>query len=486
MNFKITNILFVFLLLSACSTDLSRTDTKETDDLNITTTEPPVFVTGNGITYYISNSGDDSSDGLSESTPIKSISRLNEIELNPGDQVLFNRGDLFRGYPQIFGGSETAWIRYSSYGEGEKPIITGSVDVGDEELWVRSNETNIWHSTIQSATYEVGALYLGSETFGSKKWEEGELKSSGDFYFNNSDDYVYIYSEGNPALVFDEVEAALTRHIIDIDHISYVLLEGLHISRGAAHGIAVSDVSNIIIRENEISYVGGGELSGYGEPIRFGNGIEFWTQVTDILVESNYIHDIYDTAVTNQGHSRVSTQRNIHYKNNLLVNCGLASFEIWLRPESSQMRDIFFTHNTSINPGIGWGSERPDKNSFHIASYGSTAQGSNLVIKNNVFYNSVEPEGVDYIETFALLFYMDSSDTKLQDFSINKNLWYKENPLWVLNSSEYQSLDWDSWKSFSGQSSDGLFIEPTFSDFLGGDYTLTGELADMELGYSSN
>jgi len=80
-----------------------------------------------GTTYYVSNTdGNDSNNGTSPSTPWKTISKVNTTSLSPGDSVLFKRGDTFYGtiIPHNSGTSGNP-ITYSSYGSGEKPIITG-------------------------------------------------------------------------------------------------------------------------------------------------------------------------------------------------------------------------------------------------------------------------------------------------------------------------------------------------------------------------
>ena len=50
-----------------------------------------------GTIYYISTDGDDRNDGLSPESSIKSLERLNSLELKAGDCVLFRRGDVWRG-----------------------------------------------------------------------------------------------------------------------------------------------------------------------------------------------------------------------------------------------------------------------------------------------------------------------------------------------------------------------------------------------------
>ena len=50
-----------------------------------------------GTAYYVSNSGDDNNDGLTEDTPWKSFDKVSNADLKSGDGVFFQRGDLFRG-----------------------------------------------------------------------------------------------------------------------------------------------------------------------------------------------------------------------------------------------------------------------------------------------------------------------------------------------------------------------------------------------------
>ncbi len=86
--------------------------------------------------YYFSNLGDDNNPVNSESTPWKTIDKLNTIVFNPGDTVFFNKGDIFRGTIIVkqSGGSGNP-IVFTSYGSGEKSIISGAEKVSD---WVTS------------------------------------------------------------------------------------------------------------------------------------------------------------------------------------------------------------------------------------------------------------------------------------------------------------------------------------------------------------
>ena len=85
-------------------------------------------------TYYVSSSGGgDSNNGLSEGAPFATIARVNALNLEPGDQVLFKCGDIWRaeslvitesgagGNPIIFGSYPTSCAN--------KPIIAGTQPV---------------------------------------------------------------------------------------------------------------------------------------------------------------------------------------------------------------------------------------------------------------------------------------------------------------------------------------------------------------------
>ena len=88
----------------------------------------PVAVPESSVTYYVSAStGSDANDGLTEGTAFQSLSQVNALNLQPGDQVLFRSGDLWQGmlWPR---GSGTASrpIRVGSYGGGVRPIVDGN------------------------------------------------------------------------------------------------------------------------------------------------------------------------------------------------------------------------------------------------------------------------------------------------------------------------------------------------------------------------
>ena len=79
-------------------------------------------------TYYIdSNIGNDVYNGLSESTPWKTINKVNQRNYTTGDQILFKRGQTFIGQINLTSDSGTIEqpILISAYGDTSlpRPII---------------------------------------------------------------------------------------------------------------------------------------------------------------------------------------------------------------------------------------------------------------------------------------------------------------------------------------------------------------------------
>jgi len=84
--------------------------------------------------YYFSNAGNDNNAGTSSSFPFKTIDKLNTLVLVAGDSILFHCGDVFRGQINIAAsGNSSNYIVFTSYGSGNKPIISGGTTISN---WV--------------------------------------------------------------------------------------------------------------------------------------------------------------------------------------------------------------------------------------------------------------------------------------------------------------------------------------------------------------
>lgn len=344
---------------------------------------------GLATTYYVSSAGLDTNDGLSPEKPWATLDRVSAGPLAPGDRVLLRRSDLWRTQQRPLvphSGNETGSITFGAYGDGEKPLLLGSVSKSDPNDW-KNEDDNLWSTGDFSA--DVGNIIFGNdEVCGVKKWNAADLKHDGDYWYDDASHAIKLRLSENPAKRYSHIECAINRHIIDEGNRSYVVYENLMLKYGGAHGIGGGNTHHIIVRDCEFGLIGGGNQHNR---VRFGNGVEFWAAAHDNLVERCRLWEIYDAALTNQSGGPKTPHYNIIYRNNVIWNSEY-SFEYWNRPQDSETRDVYFINNTCLNAGYGWGhSQRPDPSGCHLRFYGSPAPATNIVIRNNIFNGAKGP-----------------------------------------------------------------------------------------------
>ena len=84
--------------------------------------------TGWSTIYYVdSRNGNDGNSGISQDFPWKLIGKVNASQFQPGDQVLFKRGEIWRETlsPQSAGVADNP-IKFGAYGTGLNPTISGA------------------------------------------------------------------------------------------------------------------------------------------------------------------------------------------------------------------------------------------------------------------------------------------------------------------------------------------------------------------------
>jgi len=97
--------------------------------------------------FYIDNIlGNDNNNGLSAETPWKTLNKVNNTILNPGDKILLKRGQTFNNETLIINhsGTEENPITYWAYDEWENPIINPSTIVSGFTI----HEGNIYKANI--------------------------------------------------------------------------------------------------------------------------------------------------------------------------------------------------------------------------------------------------------------------------------------------------------------------------------------------------
>ena len=144
--------------------------------------------TATGTTYYVdSNGGNDSNEGTSEGKAFRTLDKVNELNLEPGDTVLLKKGSVFEDQALKFtkedSGTAEAPIKISTYGDGDRPKINTNGH-GQWELNYGTRLDNVnhkWKGTVSSSILiedteyiEIDGLELTNDRKSSTDAETGK------------------------------------------------------------------------------------------------------------------------------------------------------------------------------------------------------------------------------------------------------------------------------------------------------------------------
>lgn len=394
-----------------------------------------------GETYYVSNAGNDSNDGLTPKTAWKTLDKVSQVALFPGDCVRFRRGDIFRGAMQCQAG-----VTYTGYGEGEKPRLYGwTKSLADPQLWVCVDEAHhIWKYVDQIS--DCGTLVFNDGEFHSRKlipsFIRGRFMCRDDetkpfvmaeemtqnldifcYYVGNQEssttkgesfpvpnmyggclgDLYLRCDNGNPGAVFKMIEAVCWNVSISVCAKPHVHIDNLCL-KYARFGIdgGRPHVIGLHVTNCEIGWIGGniqhytGTDPNYpqgtrGSVTRFGNAIEIYGGCDDFWVSNCYVYQVYDAGMTHQvsTNGKRFVMRNIRYTDNLIEKCvyGIEYFlDKNIGGEESYMDNVEMSGNVIFDSGFGWGQQRHNKQTpAHIKGWSYENTASNYSIHHNVF-----------------------------------------------------------------------------------------------------
>ena len=410
---------YIKALKSQCET---LTDDEVTDGIQMLSDKrieeirnTPTAVEVTGTKYYVAEEGDDYNDGLSPEKPWKTLDKVTNATLNPGDGVFFKRGDIFTG--QIMA---KAGVTYSAYGEGEKPRLYASVkNSADASRWQETEVENIWvyslpqfndiGNIVFDGTSNARKIYRSVEADGmcldyyTKRefytWKD--LKDDLSFY-HDEDSKVYLKCDkGNPGELYEEIRLVPEVSVIKVSTNNNVTIDNLHIAYGN-FGVSAYSNDGLTVQNCEINWIGGCIQLGAGEysasrtfPTPYGNGIEIYGEAKNFTVDNCYIWQVYDAAMTHQGGSKGDIAvDNVRYTNNV-VEKAVYAIEIFYGNSTieSDVRSFNGTYieNNILRMGGGFGHfARPDQGVTALIRNGGLLDNTtNYVVTNNIFDRSM-------------------------------------------------------------------------------------------------
>lgn len=341
--------------------------------------------------YYLSNAGSDKNDGLTPETAWATIEKAN-AEMKGADELRLRCGDIFYGHAAPKPGEKDSYTVYTSYGEGEKPTISqykrakhGAWEPCDNDLWrLDLTDTSKFTGNVTELNTNVGFIKIDGRIFGRKKYDFAKLEEQWDFI--NDSQYVWVKAPEDPSLLAASIEFAC--QIGCISFCDNLEVRGIIIRGTGAHGIS-GVVNGARIIDCEFHEIGGSELPGYPTlGTRYGNGVECWSNSSDVTVKHCRFSDIYDVAITMQGNNVKKSWTNMYFTDNVMWRCQQC-FEIWSEgglPDTGFV-DCHFERNVCMDSGCGWSYEvRPNKDcSSHLLIYGLGCPLCEISVRDNVF-----------------------------------------------------------------------------------------------------
>lgn len=223
--------------------------------------------TGWSLTYYVdATRGSDQNGGLAPASAWRTISRVNGSHFNPGDSVLFKRGETWREELIVpSSGADANPITFGAYGAGEKPVISGADLVN---VWL-PDETyiNVWTAPFINQP----ALLIINGSLAKKRAIRAQLKSIGDWSWEAG--YIYLYAESNPSTNGYTIEAANRKSCFSGNTKHYIVVDSLCLLGSNERTLLDNKGDYWVISNNTITNTSGDNGGSGAIAISFGTGV---------------------------------------------------------------------------------------------------------------------------------------------------------------------------------------------------------------------
>ena len=455
-----------------------------------------------GTAYYVSNDGDDNNDGLTPKTAWRTLNKVARASgawdtagiMHAGDAVFFRRGDIFRIDSEHGFSVGADGITLSAYGDGAKPIITGSSENGSgAEKWELVFEgfsgTKIWKyyrnmrdvsmivlndgEVITDRVYEYydGNGYISCEVNGWYQHEDMGMTlmetllplnetmtenmsiisrptrsdPEGNYGECGIGPLYLRCDEGNPGELYSSIEFSeyylLGSVWLDacntvFDNISF-RCNGTSFFK---NGRSWKEIIGTQIQNCEFAY-GGGSVTNYiatesGLTIVGVMGDGIYNIVLDTTIENNYFHNSKLPAITYEGDNfddKDVVDGYFHFRDNVCVNT------MGLRLDSTAVA-LQHLDSVIISGNQIWNTGHMDSSKYTY-SEGSLFLTPNhygeCIIEDNVFYGT--EKGYESNGLFNVWFYEDLGNT-IPQIRSNTYIQYADRKFGYF--SMYEERDW--------------------------------------------
>jgi len=442
-----------------------------------------VFISrpGYGVTYYIDPSnGNDSNNGTSQGTAWKTISKVNLSSLNPGDNVLFKRGEILRETLIVpSSGSSGKPITFGAYGSGNMPVISGFDLITG---WSTSGNSYVKYDLgMEIEGIDKTVTVLLDDSIRLQYNPDKDNLSPGEYFHNSTDDDLYLRLPGDDDPSGHTIEAQIRHSSLESTYQDFITVEDIYFEGGVygtyqwrgndqwtiqdcrfryigSHAIKLEGEggagnTNNLIRRNDIRYIGGSGIDEYIKPfsIRIDGGSNNNTFEYNQSVDSEY-GAVFQT----------DSDSNIFRYNWFECN-GEKNFTLINSDSNEVYYNLFIHHggnwdyilqlsNGSLNNRIYNNTLRATLDADADIGIWITGNSTGTHVKNNIIYSSARCLIVDSgSEVNAVL---------------DHNCYYRSSPgaLITWAGTDYTSEQFSSYQRASGQDVNSFPDDPEFID----------------------
>ena len=340
------------------------------------------------------------------------------------------------------------------------------------------------------------------------------------------DNHIYVYSTVDPGLAYDAMQVSQRQYTMgmpDNDPQNHIIIDGLELlfaqSKGFYAGYPARQARGLTVRNCRVAYVGiKGAASAYGLAVWHSDLLIQYNEIHDcgrrgvsynvyetrnvtfekVTIENNYFHHGYHTTGVDIYTAGTDVMKSFVIRNNyfagdpavdLSVAESFNSNHIWTQAGSSGFLMDFYFYNNIFTYSHGKGLTINDiTNSFvffntfygvnpSLSNYQAQLYFSNTVnnavVRNNVFYNDVDPSFNGYF------FCVKADSDHLGQVDMDYNLYYTSRPGAAIVdivgiSGSYSMSEWETYKSETGWDAHSPTpADPAFVDGSGGDLHLS-------------
>lgn len=248
--------------------------------------------------YYVDPAGNDADSGMSPRRPWRTVARVNSAGLQPGDTIHFKSGGLWRETLEpAHGGAPGRPITFSRYGNGPKPVISGSDPVsgwaptvgGVYSAALPKRPDNVFVDGGPGWGLKRACCLPGAACSPKARCAIGPM-TPGSWYWNPRQRRLYLRlsDDSNPAN--HSIEAAIRLYgmkvIADGGEKSYLTVDGLTFERTGGYGLYFytnaerhDGANGIIVRDCTVTQTGTGQVDdgSYYNGIHYSQAIELPT-----------------------------------------------------------------------------------------------------------------------------------------------------------------------------------------------------------------